>query len=103
MSVLFQSMVRIPRDEFAKGLDLGVPLDRTVQGNEDVLMLYSPRSEGTLNRTTRGQAMPLLSVDDATVRCDTLKIVLTEPKRRRQCLAIMGQWVFRERMMVSRD
>jgi len=41
MENLFAGMARVNRDAFAKKFDVGVPLDETKPGNEDVLILYS--------------------------------------------------------------
>lgn len=95
MSLLFEGMARITRDEFAKRFDIGVPLDETHLGNEDVLMMYGPNAGANTswwNQQQNGNVIPLLEVEDATMNCDTVKIILTEPRRPRQCLAIMGQW-----------
>lgn len=95
MEKLFAGAARTNRDDFMEAFNLGVPKDRTVSGNEDVLMLYS-HHKSLSNVSTRAAQMngelPLLSVQDAARNCDTLKIVLQEPNRPRQCLAILGQW-----------
>lgn len=95
MQGLFQGMARVNRDEFARRFDLGIPLDKTTPGNEDVLMLYSPKAEGNRSvfaQASQGYDIPMLPVEDATANCDTVKIILTEPRRHRHCMAIMGQW-----------
>jgi len=95
MNTLFQGMARVNRDEFAKRLDIGIPLDQTKEGNQDVLLLYSPMAGANASRYQQyfqGNDIPLLPVEDATLNCDTVKIILTEPQKTRQCLAIMGQW-----------
>ena len=88
-------MARVDRDEFAKAFDLGVPLDASSVGNSEVLVMYS--QPASLSNVSAKEAaghgeMPLLSVDEATVHCETLNIILMEPRRKRQCTAIMGQW-----------
>ena len=95
MEKLFAGAVRTNRDEFAKTFDLGVPLDPSVDGNSEVLLFFNhPKSVSKVSsRESAAQGdIPLLSVEDATVHCETLKIVLTEPRRKGQCMAIMGQW-----------
>ena len=95
MVKLFAGAARVSRDEFFQRFDLGVPLDRTVPGNQEALIMYHhDRSLPDISKfdAAHDGVMPLLSVEDATVNCDTLKIVLTEPNKPRQCLAIVGQW-----------
>jgi hypothetical protein len=96
MEKLFAGAARVNRDEFTKRFDLGVPLDQTQQGNEEILMLYHhPQSLSNVSTTVASdgdQDMPLLSVRDATINCETLKIILTEPNKKHECLAIVGQW-----------
>jgi len=94
---LFAGVVRVDRDEFMNRFDLGVPKDKSSQGNEDILLFYHhPKS--IPNKTAKphyediGMDISSLSVEDATINCDTLKVVLTEPNRVRQCMAIVGQW-----------
>lgn len=95
MEKLFAGAARTNRDDFMEAFNLGVPKDKTVNGNQEVLMLYS-HIKSLSNVSTRAAQMngdlPLLSVQDAAINCDTLKIVLHEPNRPRQCLAILGQW-----------
>jgi hypothetical protein len=95
MEKLIVGAARISRDRFLKRFDLGVPLDRTTPGNEEALIMYHhQQSLPNLSKVdaARDGPMPLLSVEDATANCDTLKIILTEPNKPRQCLAIVGQW-----------
>ncbi|KAI2494917.1 nucleotide-diphospho-sugar transferase [Fragilaria crotonensis] len=95
MEKLIAGAARISRDRFLERFDLGVPLDPTTPGNEDALILYHHQQSlphrSKVDAAREGQ-IPLLSVEDATVNCDTLKIILTEPNKPRQCLAIVGQW-----------
>lgn len=102
MDKLFVGASRVDRDEFAKRFDLGVPLDKTQDGNNEVLLLYSNQkslpdgsniTKGLEEAMISGNAeLPLLNVPDATMHCDTLKIILTEPRKVRHCMAVMGQW-----------
>jgi len=89
MDRLFAGMARVDRDEFFKTYDIGVPKDETTFGNKEVLLLYSDAK--ALPDDVDGD-MPLLSAEDATEHCNTLKVVLTEPNKRKECLAIVGQW-----------
>jgi hypothetical protein len=95
MDKLFAGASRVNRDEFMQQFDLGVPPDATTPGNQEALILYhSPKSlpDASMEATVAGGPLPQLSVQDATLHCDTLKIILTEPSRPKQCMAIVGQW-----------
>lgn len=96
MEKLFAGAARMDRDKFMDKFDVGVPKDKTVEGNEDVLILYHhPKSVTNVtrqaNRAAR-ESLPSFSVDDATIKCHTLKVVLTEANRPGHCMAIVGQW-----------
>jgi hypothetical protein len=96
MEKLFAGAARINRDDFMKQFNIGVPVDATTPGNQEALILYHhPKSISNVSSqdiVRNSGTMPLLSVQDATINCDTLKIILTEPNRPRQCTAIVGQW-----------
>ena len=70
--------------------DMGVPLDASKSDNKQVVLLYNSKNAFPDKDDTAGQ----LSVDDATKNCDQLHVVLTqpEPNKRKQCLAVMGQY-----------
>ena len=89
MSSLFAGMARVDRDEFFRHFDVGVPKDPSTFGNQEVLLLYSKSKSLPENVNSE---MPLLSAEDATRHCNTLKVVLTEPNQRQECLALVGQW-----------
>jgi hypothetical protein len=97
MKQLFQGMARVDRDDFGASFDLGVPLDKTTPGNQEVLLLYSgqkmlPKKYNRHLKQSKGE-IPKLSAQEATEQCTTMKVVLTEGNRRKQhCFAIMGQW-----------
>lgn len=80
-------------------LDLqGVPLDQSVQGNDEILILYNhedalPSNPFDAHASKFSQQIPLFdSVEEATENCGNLHIVLTNPNRKSQCIAIMGQY-----------
>jgi hypothetical protein len=87
-------MSRISRDEFAKTFDTGVPLEKTEQGNEQVLVLYSHVDALPISHEeaqSQGD-IPLISVDNATANCDFLNVILTNVDfHKKQCVALMGQ------------
>ena len=90
MSKLFAGMARVDREAFFDSFDIGVPKDDPINGNEEVLLLYS--NADALPTNTSGNVMPLLSPQDATQHCHTLKVVLTEPNKQKECIALVGQW-----------
>jgi hypothetical protein len=84
---LFAGIAHVDREEFAKAFDVGIPLDKEEdEKRQHVVLLYS--DDTALPPKTESR----LSVADATQNCDTLRLILTEPHRRRQCVALMGQW-----------
>jgi hypothetical protein len=91
-------MGRINRDEFAETFDMGVPLDKSKETNEEVLIMYSQAHSMPSNPFPRKEAesmteLPLLDVKDATKNCDFLNVILTDhSKSRRQCIALFGQY-----------
>jgi hypothetical protein len=87
---LFSGMARVSRDDFFQQYDTSVPQDETIAGNENVLLLYSNRNALPPNHD--GTGIPLLSIESATQHCNTLKIVMTQPDSRNECLALVGQW-----------
>jgi hypothetical protein len=95
LSGMFLGMGRVNRDEFFRKYDLGVPVDPSQKGNEDMLLLYGqrshPRPQAVL-QDTKDTIIPLYNATDATENCQVLKMILTEPKKKKHCIAIMGQW-----------
>jgi hypothetical protein len=95
MNKVFVGMGRVNRDEFFQTYDLGVPVDPSQEGNEDILLLYSqkslPKPRDAL-QDTKDTMIPLYDAKAATENCQVLKMVLTEPKKEKHCIAIMGQW-----------
>jgi hypothetical protein len=91
-------MGRVSRNEFANKFDMGVPLDTSSSGNSEVLVLYNSKAALPSNPFEAQQAMtsrevPLFnSVEEATKNCDNLHVILTDPSRSRQCVALMGQY-----------
>jgi len=95
---------RVNRNDFSSFYDIGVPLDLTSPGNEDVLLFYTTTSSLPLRSATKISShvgsddydhlvIPSdKSVIDATANCDVMKVVLTRPDVDRHCIAIMGQW-----------
>jgi hypothetical protein len=90
MRNLFAGMARMGRDDFFETFDVGVPKDDTKEGNEEVLILYS--REDALPKNHSSDSLELHSAEKATEHCNTLKVVFTEPRKHRECLALVGQW-----------
>lgn len=94
MEKLAVGMSRVSRDEFAKKFDTGVPLQKTEQGNEQVLILYSHVDALPISpEEAQAQGdVPLTSVGNATANCDFLNVILTNVHfKNKQCVALMGQ------------
>jgi len=78
---------RVNRDAFFDKFDVGVPKDKTEKGNEEVLILYNHDN----SLPSKGVSQTL-SPEDATEHCHSMKLVFTEPKKKNECLAVVGQW-----------
>lgn len=87
-------MSRVPREDFVRSFEMGVPLQKSLTGNEQVLILYShvdaqPRGKKT---KAHGEIPLITNVNDATANCDYLNVILTDVgHERKQCIALMGQ------------
>jgi hypothetical protein len=89
MNKLFAGMARVSREDFMKRFDVGVPMDVTTKGNEDVLILYGDTK--SLPHPSAKIGIPKLHHEQATEHCNNLKIILTGADQTQQCLAIVGQ------------
>lgn len=87
---LFAGMALVNRDDFFEKFDVGVPKDDTKEGNEEVLVFYG--GEEALPKNHSSDSLALHSVDEATKHCNTMKVVFTQPRKQRECLALVGQW-----------
>ena len=89
-------MSRMTKDDFASQFDMGVPLDQSKEGEEDVLLLYSntkahpPKYNKDISSLTK--PVPLLPVKDAIQNCDEVHIILTDQSSRKQCIALVPQY-----------
>mmetsp|Transcript_31660 Transcript_31660/g.46709 ORF Transcript_31660/g.46709 Transcript_31660/m.46709 type:complete len:570 (-) Transcript_31660:53-1762(-) len=88
-------MSRINKDEFTNRFEMGVPVDQSKPGEEEVLLLYS--SERALTKKKKAEVtglvpIPRLSVEDATENCEEMHIVLTDHTNRKQCVALVPQY-----------
>jgi Nucleotide-diphospho-sugar transferase len=70
-------------------VDTGVPLFHSHEFNRQVLLLHANRAMPPNSSTNH---VNQLSVDVATQNCNYLSLVLTQPERQDQCIAIMGQY-----------
>ena len=76
-------MAVLPREEFAKKFDVGVPLDKMNAHNDQVVLLYSgkdalPTSDHdlTLQATSSNAQIPLMeNIDAATENCDMVNLI----------------------------
>jgi hypothetical protein len=89
-------MSRISKNDFASRFEMGVPLDESKPGDEDVLLLYSSTRALPLRYnkevTSLNTPIPLMDVEDATHNCDEMHIILTDHSRRKQCIAMVPQY-----------
>lgn len=88
---------RVQRDEFAQAFDMGVPLDPSTEGNNQVLILYQneealPNDPFISKEASSQTTIPSLSAKDATENCDYLNVILTDHGNRKQCVALFGQY-----------
>jgi Nucleotide-diphospho-sugar transferase len=84
-----QGMSLVDRDDFAAKFDVGVPVSKSDHVNNQVLLLHGSKS---MPANSSLKHMNHLSVDDATQNCNYLSLILTQPGRLDQCIAIMGQY-----------
>jgi hypothetical protein len=90
LSNMFVGFATVPRDEFNELLEVGVPLDPTMTGAEEVLVLYT----GEKSLPTDGPGTGL-SAEKAVENCHSVKVILQEPRKKRkseQCIAFVPQW-----------
>ncbi|OEU20300.1 hypothetical protein FRACYDRAFT_182077 [Fragilariopsis cylindrus CCMP1102] len=103
----------LPRGEYVNRTDfhntfskqLGIPLDKNDMDNDRVLLLYSeskayPKSNTNSNTNSNSEKSNIddengnrmIPLNDAIENCDFMHVVLTNPDRHKQCIAIMGQY-----------
>jgi hypothetical protein len=90
-------MARTTKDDFTSQLDLGVPLDKVINGSSSVLLIYNNQKslpKAIKNNIGGGSDMiPDLSMADAMENCDYLNVLLTHHTfGREQCIAIVPQY-----------
>ena len=89
-------MSLVDRSQFAEYLDLGVPLDDSFDTNQKVLVLHAPDAlppSWDSSSNTREMATDYNeNAEDALHNCNYVNVILTEPRRSDQCIAIMGQY-----------
>eukprot|EP00536_Pseudo-nitzschia_multiseries_P008843 jgi/Psemu1/257608/estExt_Genewise1Plus.C_2320028 len=92
----------VPRDDFNKLIEIGVPMDDTKKGSEEVFVLYTDqttlpyKNKNRRGKNARREEGPKegLNAERALENCETLKVILQEPasKKKKQCIAIVPQW-----------
>jgi hypothetical protein len=87
-------MARTSKEGFTTALDLGVPLDKSINGSSDVLFIYNNKKSLPVAIANADQDMiPDLSMADAMENCDYLNVLLTHHTfGREQCIAIVPQY-----------
>jgi hypothetical protein len=92
---LFVGSATVPRDDFIKIYDIGVPWDEATRGSKDILLLYSSESSLPNDHANRGGGSSSVfykAALNATANCNTMKVVLTKPKQEKVCFAVVAQW-----------
>ena len=99
MSSIMGGMAAVDRTSFAERFDVGVPLEESSKGNENVLLLFSHESSVPISdpykaaEAKSNTKIPFIDdIEIATENCDTLNLILTQPGEARQCFAMMGQY-----------
>jgi hypothetical protein len=87
-------MARTTKEAFTSKMDLGVPLDKIINGSSDVLLIYNNKKSLPKAIVAAGvDKIPDLSIDDAMENCDYLNVLLTHHTfGREQCIAIVPQY-----------
>jgi Nucleotide-diphospho-sugar transferase len=106
LSSLFTGASMVRRDSFIQEFDVGVPWNSAKPGATDVLLLYGSElslpsdyyeNSSNSNKVARGPGKSLIrasydSAMDATKNCHALKVILTGPNSKHECVAIVPQW-----------
>jgi len=93
----------VNRTDFTQQFDIGVPWDNPkIPGNSQILMLYphakslprvSNTAATTINSSSKLTVLPVYeSAQQATEFCQVLKLILLQPDRKDECVALVGQW-----------
>jgi hypothetical protein len=89
-------MSLVDRDEFMEAFDVGVPKEPSTRQNSQVLLLHAqdalPDGHDVDDRRGITLRQEQLSVPHAVKHCDYVNVILTEPNRNNQCIAIVGQY-----------
>lgn len=92
---LFAGSAAVPRSDFIKEYDIGVPWDESKKGSNDVLILYSSHSSLPKDHADHGGGASTVfykTARDATANCTTMKVILTQRKQENVCFAVVAQW-----------
>lgn len=92
---LFTGSVTVPREDFIREYDIGVPWDEPIKGASDVMILYSSESSLPAGHSDQGGGVGSVSYSsakDATANCHIMKVILTEPKQENVCFVVVAQW-----------
>lgn len=89
LSSVYAGISRVPREDFASTLNLGIPVDISTPSNGEVLLVHMnqktlpPKYEAPLSRYTAKTGLE---------NCHTVKVVYSAPGESTTCLALMGQY-----------
>uniref|UniRef100_A0A7S4AKP5 Nucleotide-diphospho-sugar transferase domain-containing protein n=1 Tax=Pseudo-nitzschia australis TaxID=44445 RepID=A0A7S4AKP5_9STRA len=90
----------VSRDKFNELIEVGVPMDDSKKGSEEVVVLYTdpktlPYESGKGKNAKRIEGPKEgMDVEKALENCGTLKVILQQPAspKKTQCIAIVPQW-----------
>mmetsp|Transcript_55015 Transcript_55015/g.61462 ORF Transcript_55015/g.61462 Transcript_55015/m.61462 type:complete len:579 (+) Transcript_55015:49-1785(+) len=90
---MFVDYATVPRKKFNDMVDMGVPVDYTKDGAEDVLVLYTSTESLPKNMGWHNDKIGL-DASKALENCHTVKVILHDPaeKGHERCIAIVPQW-----------
>lgn len=84
------AMSVVDRSEFAQLFDTGVPLIESERAHSKVLLIHGKNAVPDNAPLTEVSAID--NVQDAVKNCNYVSLILTQPTRTDQCIAIMGQY-----------
>ncbi|KAL3905894.1 MAG: hypothetical protein SGILL_009494 [Bacillariaceae sp.] len=95
ISKMFLDFATTPREDFNEKLEIGVPMDNTIPGADDVLLLYT-NPASLPNEFGLSHNKQSIDPDTAMENCHTVKVILQQPtskhQKSNQCIAIVPQW-----------
>lgn len=91
VSGVFTDFATVPREDFDKHLEIGIPLDDSKPGAEDAIIFYTSEK----SKPSGGGNLHSISAEKAVENCGIVKVILTDPWHKSaptQCVAVLPQW-----------